>query len=206
MAITQTTLAAAITSSQLSFALTATTGFAANQVIEIDGERMLCQSVPVSGTVTVMLRGYDGTVANPHDILAPVTTGLPSDFPGVPSGAVSDLPPYYDEQLSLGQDGSITIPTRNTIYTLNKGSALALTITAPSLAANGLRLSFTSTTAFAHVITADPSSAEIFVDGTSAGPEEKLTFAAFAGASCVLVAENGLWNTLSGGAGVTAGD
>lgn len=52
-------------------------------------------------------------------------------------------------------DGAITIPDRGskTVF-ITKGSAAALTLAAPSTAQNGVKITFASTTAYAHTVTA----------------------------------------------------
>lgn len=192
MALTQTTLSADITASQLTFAVAATSGFAAGQPMLIDGEYMWCVSVPVSGTVTVRSRGSEGTAAAAHDTLANVATSATfSDFPAVPAGAVAIRPPYVDNIVAVGENGTIACPDKNTTFLLTKATALASTTLAqPTKAQNGLRLTFTSQTAAAHVITS------VMEDGTTGG-STTATFTAFIGASFVLVADNAIWNVVA---------
>lgn len=192
MALTQTTLTSDITAGQLTFAVGSTTGFAAGQPILIDGEYMYCVSVPVSGTVTVRGRGSEGTAAAAHDTLANVATSATfSDFPAVPVGGVNILPPYVDDIVAVGENGTIACPNKNTTYLLTKASALASTTLAqPTTGQNGLRVTFTSQTAAAHVITAGME------DGTTGG-STTATFTAFKGASMILVADNAIWNVVA---------
>ena len=83
-------------------------------------------------------------------------------------------------------DGAITIASG--IVAITKGSAAALTIAAPS-SQNGTRITITSTTDFAHVVT--------FTGGTlwdgTAGANTTATCAAVKGASITVVAYGALW-------------
>jgi len=83
-------------------------------------------------------------------------------------------------------DGAITIASG--IVAITKGSAAALTIAAPS-SQNGTRITITSTTDFAHVVT--------FTGGTlwdgTAGANTTATFAAVKGASITVVAYGAVW-------------
>jgi len=202
MALTATSLAAACGASDLQLAITSTSsGFPVvgtvheNQLMQIDSEYMYITGVPASGYVTVRSRGSDGSAAVAHDILAPVLTSATlTDWPSTPVGAITARPPSVDDIVTVGQNGTIAVPTKNTTILLTKGSALATTtLGAPSKAQNGLRLTITSQTAYAHVITAT----SLISDGVTGGAKSTLTFGAFVGASIVLVADNGLWNVVS---------
>ncbi len=213
MALIAGQLGAAITSSQLTFPIINLTGVLAPPVggvplsygypMQIDSEMVFIVSQPVAGTVVVRGRGSDGTVAVGHDILANVyTSPSPADFPAPFAGTQTTIDPTEDLLLSVGQDGVIALPPsiiKNAIININKGSAAALTLTAPSLASNGLQVTITSQTAFAHVVTATG----LFADGTSGSPHTTATFTGQKGASIFLVAENGLWNVASAPQNVT---
>jgi hypothetical protein len=203
MALTTTSLAAAMTATQTkNISVTSTSsGFPAvgvlgsRQLIQIDGEYMLLDQVVASGVINVLMRGYNGTVAVAHDTLAPLTTSANAqDFGTVPVGAVDDRPPYTDDIVTCGQNGTIAVPIKNTTLLLTKASALATTtLGAPSKAKDGVRLTITSETAAAHVITAT----SLIADGVSGSPHTTLTWAAYIGASIVLESANGLWNVIS---------
>lgn len=203
-ALTNTTLAADLGASDTIVKLTSTSGYPAagnivgnnNNLMQIDGEQMYFVELIASGTVRVRSRGANGTLAVAHDILAPVSMGAPADFAAYPSGGVSPRPPYVDDIVSYGEDGAIAVPNKNTTIYLTKGSAGAYTLAAPTFAQNGVRLTITSQTAFAHVITATA----LVADGASGSPEDIITLAAFKGAGCILVADNGLWDVVAGAA------
>ena len=104
MALTRTTLTAAISANQLTFGVLSTaTGFpavgtqnAGNQPIVIDNEAMFLVGVPVAGTITVRNRGSDGTTATAHDVLASVITSpTAADFPPLAPGLSTLFPVEY---------------------------------------------------------------------------------------------------------------
>jgi hypothetical protein len=183
MALTTTTLAAACDASTVKLKITSTaSGFPAvgvigsKQVMRVDGEDMLIDVVPLSGVVKVLLRGFNGTQAVPHDILAQVMTSSDnSDFLPTPVGAVNARPPYVDDIVTIGEDtvfgpvgtpitpGVLPYPTKNTTYIIDKASAAAITLIAigastpaPSAASQGVRMTFISGSAQAHTVTYGP--------------------------------------------------
>jgi hypothetical protein len=203
MSVTATTLAAACGASDLTLSVTSTTGFptvgtvGAHQPVVIDGEAMFCTGVPASGTIVVAMRGSDGGNGVAHAILAPVfTSALATDFASLPSTSTITRPPFSPFQTTIGANGVIAVPAdvRPVVVNITKATALSTTtLAAPSVANNGAQLTITSETAAAHVITATG----LINDGTSGAPHNTLTFAAFAGASITLVAQNGLWNVVA---------
>ena len=204
MALQQTTLTAAITPSQLVLPVASLAAFPpigtkfVNQCVLIDGEYMWCVGVQ-TGAIVVRCRGSEGTAAAAHDALAQViTSAVPGDFPMNGPQQVTPIAVDADAVVTVGADGAIPVPLIDTVVNINKGSAAALTLAAPSLASNGVRLTLTSQTAFAHVVTATA----LLADAVSGSPHTTATFAAFKGASINLIAENGLWH-VAGSTGVT---
>lgn len=191
MAFTVTTLAADLSATATKMTLTSGTGFAAKQLAKIDGEYVRIGSV--SGAVASgLVRGYNGTVAAAHDLLSTVvTTSDGSDWTTLQMGAETDRPPYVDDVVSVGENGTIACPTRDTTIMLTKATALASTTLAdPPKDRDGLKVTVTSATDAAHVITGT------FADGTT-GAHTTATYAAFNGASMDLVAQQGTWNTVA---------
>ena len=201
MALTRVTLTSAITASQLTFGVSSTaTGFPpvgslfVNQPLWVNDELMFVVGVPAPNTLVVRSRGSDGTAASAHDVNAPcVTSATPSDFPALAPGASILQPLEQDDVVVYGQDGAITVPIQETKMAIAKSTAIALTLGAPSLAINGVRLNITSLTAAAHVI----SAAALINNGASGSPFSTITFPAFVGASLILEAWNGLWNVIA---------
>lgn len=191
MAFTSTTLAADLSETGHTANLTAGTGFAAGQKVKIDGE--YAKVISVSGTVVKLgLRGSDGTAVTSHDVLSTViTTSNNLDWTALQMGANTDRPPFVDDVVSVGENGTVACPTRNTTIMLTKATALASTTLAdPPKDRDGLRVTVTSATDAAHVLTGT------YADGTT-GTHTTATFLAFNGASMVLVAQQGTWNTVS---------
>jgi hypothetical protein len=80
-----------------------------------------------------------------------------------------------------------------TVVITKTGSLAAMTLAAPTVAQNGLLLTVTSATAFAHTITATA----LIDNGVTGGSKTTATFAAFAGASITLMAYAGKWHVIS---------
>lgn len=219
MALTQTSLAAACSASDITLKITSTSsGFPAvgvpqsKQVMRIDGEDMLIDVVPVAGTVKVLLRGFNGTVAVPHDILAVVqTSSQPSDFLDIPTGAVSPRPPYVDDIVSIGEDtvfaaagtpasaGVQPYPTKNTTYIITKATACAITLIAiaattpaPSPASTGVTMTFINGTAAAHTVTYGPG-----FDGNTSTSDVATSNSLVGAALMLKIAFNGLISAMN---------
>ncbi len=201
MALTRTSLSAACTASDKRLAITSTsTGFpgvgilGTRQLLQVDGEYMLIDQVVSSGVVDVAMRGYNGTTATAHAILAGVTTSSSAlDFFGVPVGAVDSRPPYVDDIVTYGASGAIAIPTKNTTIEISKATVAAMTIVAPAADQDGLRLTITSVTGTAHTVTG----VALLADGVTGSPHSTATYAAAVGASMTLEACNSLWNVIA---------
>ena len=188
MALTLTTLAAAVTKDTLRFYVTASTGATVGGVCKVDNEYSVIEAIPLSGVVDVRSRGDRGGMAIAHDILAPVVFCLASDLADL--GTKQDTPVPGDDWdvLNVGQNGVIAVPKKNTIFNLNKGAALASTTLAdPGKDQDGLTLVFLTTTDYAHVITTVS-----LHDGTT-GAHTTATSAAYAGASLTVTAAGGKW-------------
>ncbi len=204
MALVRTTLTAAITSSQLTFGVASTASQAfpgvgatplTYQPLVIDDEVMFLVSCPAINTITVRMRGSDGTEATPHDLgSSVVTTATPIDFPLLQPGMQVLRAVSAPDIVTYGQSGAITVPIEPiTIAFLAATSAGAYTLGAPSLALNGMMLEITSQSAFAHVVTATG----LFATGAALSPFTTATFPAIAGASMSLLAQNGVWNVVN---------
>lgn len=166
----------------------------------IDGEFMYVISQPVLGTVVVRGRGSDGTAASAHDTLANVYfSATPGDFALPQAGSAITIDAGFDGAVSLGQDQTVTLPGASTVYNINKNSAAAITVSAPNLGTNGVNYTFTSNTAFAHVLTIT----SLINDGTASTPKSTATFTAAKGATVNFVVENGLLNVSGTPLGVT---
>ena len=212
MALQSGQLSAAITAGQLTFTLTNLSANAQSALpsvggtpqsigtpMLIDGEFMYVVSQPVLGTVTVRCRGTE-SAAVAHDTLANVYFSASSgDFQIPQPGTMTTIDPAEDGAISLGQDQTIAQPGTTSVFNINKATAAALVLTAPSLADNGVMYTFTSNTAAAHTITAT----SLINDGTASTPKSLATFTAAKGANVTFIVENGLFNVLGTALGVT---
>lgn len=165
----------------------------------IDGEFMYIIAQPVSGTYTLRGRGTESAAAV-HDILANVYfSNQPGDFPVPQPGTSTTIDPAEDGAVSIGQDQTLVLPGATTVYNINKASAAAVVVPAPSLGDNGVTYTFTSNTAFAHALTMTG----LIQDGTTSVPKTTATFTAAKGATVTFLVENGLFNVSGSPLGVT---
>jgi hypothetical protein len=111
-AVSSTTLTNAIDARQTRLVVGSTSGIngvgsltSPQSAIVIDGEKMLIQSVPISGILEVM-RGVDGTLAKAHNAAAVVYYGAKSTFGYTVDGQVGlagDAGSLPDYRLPLGE-------------------------------------------------------------------------------------------------------
>lgn len=100
------------------------------------------------------------------------------EYPHV--GSFAAEPPHI-----LSVDGAVPI-VRDRVFSIEKGSAAALTVAAPGAANVGRRLTLIAGSDFAHVVTFTGTTLE---DGTT-GLNSTWTSAAFAGSSLTVVARS----------------
>jgi len=208
MAITATALAADLTADANTMTVASGSGFPTSggqpvtpgYIVRCDREYMLAVQQPVAGVIKLAMRGYNGTAAEAHDVLAKVeVSSLGSDFADPSAGNVTSMPPYQPGMQTIGESITFTSAeiagwgnqARN--FPITKATAAAIVLVAPSKAQDGLTLVFTSLTAAAHVITATT----LLADAVSGSPHTTGTFAAFIGASITLQAQNGVYNVIS---------
>lgn len=194
MALTRTTLSAAVLATDAVFPLTSSTSLVVGMMGRVDNEFVKV----VSLAPNVVRRGMFGSNAVAHQILSQFTFGLASDFPDAPAGQflyVEPNSPWGSATIgadgTIGAGGVIEIPNKDTIIEINKATACAITLTAPTLAQNGVKLLIRSLTAAAHTVT---YTAGFYGDTTSS---DVATFAAKVGASFTIEASNGLWGVVS---------
>lgn len=191
MAVTQTSLTAAVALGDLILPVTSATGFAVGNWVRIDSE-YIGAVLAINGTqISVRGRGDQGTAAVPHNALSLVSTGLPSDYPTNPPGVTVPDPPDDEVIVEYGVSGAIAVPSTNTIALLNKAGVAVMTLAAPSKAQDGVHLTILSNSAFAHTVTATG------LLNTGTATVNLATFAAFAGASVQLVAMGGKWSVIA---------
>ena len=195
MALTQTTLAAAVGVNDSTIKVTATTGFAVGNLIRVDNE-VMAQTAAASGTSIPVRRGLEGSAQVAHGILSAVATGLTTDLPNPSPGLIVAVKAGDPARVTLGADatlGAADLNIAGTTYVIAKATAAAITLGAPTVAQDGLTLVFISATAAAHVITATG----LFDDGVTGGSKNAATFAAFIGATIVIQANRGKWAVVS---------
>lgn len=195
MAITKSTLASAMTASDLIANLTSASGVAAGNFLKIDSEYMVVDRSYVSGTaVPVFKRGDQGSAVVAHNALAICSNGLFSDLSALAAGFDAPEPGLNRPIATYSVDGAITVPTVDTVVVLDKATAAAMTLAAPTADLDGMILTITSTTAVVHVITAT----SLIADGTSGSPHTTITFTTgYKGQGCQLMALAGLWQLIS---------
>ena len=208
MAISATNLTADLGANDVTMVVASGTGFPTagttianpGYLVQIDTEQMLAIQQPVSGTIKIAMRGYNGTAARAHDNVAHVLVSSDhQDFSPVAAGNQVAIPPATPVQETLGEDRTFTsaqiaawgLQTRN--FAITKATACLFTFVAPSEAQNGLVVVITSLTAAAHVLTAT----SLLGDAVSGSPHTTGTFAAFIGTTLTLQAQNGIWNVVS---------
>lgn len=147
----------------------------------------LTGTAPTLG-ITLATAGVDATHRNAAvgALLVDTTNGRQFQNTG------TSLNPFWspiitEKHTTITGDGAITIATGRVVMT--KGSAAAITIAAPTAAQAGTRISITSNSDFAHVVTFTGGT---LLDGTT-GANTTATFAAFKGASATVVAVGTTW-------------
>lgn len=199
MALTTTTLSSAVTSTATSIVVASGTGFAAGNLIEIDGELMQVAKQYVSGTTIPVTRGQEGTVQSAHVASANVTTGLPSDFAQPAPQAVTNQPNVMTTALtSYSAAGAISFGTAQwNIAVINGTSALAMTLANPTKDQDGMYLHIVANGKAAHTVTYTAGL------GNGGASYDVGTFSATLAMSALLVACNGFWVSV-GPTGATA--
>ena len=156
MALTQTTLSAAVAVDQNFIVVASAAGFAAGNYILIDQEVMLVQSSYVSGTTIPVVRGKEGTATSAHVVTAKVKTYLGSDSTGSAAQTLVTYP-YVRATLvqSITATSTLTLPPPgcDLRVTLNGTSVITLTVPVPTTDMDGCLLTIVGNGAAAHVLT-----------------------------------------------------
>lgn len=199
MAITNTTLSAALSATGTRIYVASASGATVGQSVKIEDEYAIVAEI--NGTVIDLKhRGDRGTLANAH------TTGATVSFFASESDLAQPGPRQRDAFQpsgwaveSIAADGAITIPTQDTILYVTKATAAALTLAAPGKDSSGVWLHIISRTAAAHTVT---YTAGFQQDTTTS---DVATFAAKKGANLLLRAVHGEWIVVNIDAAATAG-
>lgn len=190
MALTATSLSAPFGKNALVLNATAATGATVGGIYRVNGE--IGYITAITGTaIEVRSRGSFGGAAVDHAVLSPLTFGLTTDLSELGLMEQVPVPTMAEDLKTIGADGAIAVPNRNTTFVITKATALASsTLADPSKSQDGLRLTFVSNSAAAHVVTLTNS-----FDGTT-GNSTVYTMTAFQGCSFAVIASKGVWLVL----------
>ena len=148
-------------------------------------------SATLSGATTTVTGGSSSTFGP-----FPASRLFKVDGPG--SASIAQATAESAPVTRVTASGALSVSAAANVIT--KAGVAALTLAAPAAADDGMVITVTSTTAYAHTITATG----LLLDGTTGGAKDVATFAAFAGASITLQAVGSAWHVLSANA-VTCG-
>lgn len=200
MALTTTTLSAAITTDSTSIVVALATGFSAGNLVLIDQEVLVVGKSYVSGTTIPVLRGQNGSVTGAHVASANVTTFLAADITSQGPQTSTQFPIAGKARVVTSVSATATIsgyPGQDAVYVLNGTTALPITLAAPTKDMDGSLLIVVGNGAAAHTITV---SGGLGAGGTAV---DVGTFATGAQISFPFIACNGVWTALEGAYGGT---
>lgn len=193
MALTTTTLSAAVTADAKQITVASATSISSSSIIKIDGEVFrVTKDYTVGSTTVPVLRGRMGTAAAAHPSGANVVHSTdPADWAGtVPGGnwTFASTPVQFDVK-SYTAAGAIDLPTSASLASriINGTNALAMTVAAPGKDIDGAVMIIAGGGAAAHTIT--------FTGGLSlAGTSYDILTANASGSIAIqVVAANGKW-------------
>lgn len=194
MALTTTTLSGAITVNDTSIVVASATGFAAGNIIKIDGEYLKVIATYTSGTTIGVLRGQNGTTTAAHVTGVNVITGLASDFAQPTAQSYTTDPQIMTlTRNSYTASGPLSFGTASvTISTINGTSVCAMTLANPTKDQDGQILIVQSNGAAAHTITYSAGF------GGAGGSYDVLTANGTGTAPVMMIACNALWQLFPG--------
>jgi len=200
MALTTTTLSAAVTVTDISLTVASATGFAAGNLVLVDQEVMVVAKNYVSGTSIPVSRGQNGSVTAAHASSANVTTFLASDITSQGPQTMTQFPVAGKARVVTSVSATATVsgyPGQDAVYVLNGTTALPITLAAPTKDMDGSLLIVVGNGAAAHTIT--------IAGGLGAGGTtiDVGTFATGSQISMPFIAVNGAWCALEGVIGGT---
>lgn len=193
MALTRTTLSAAVALGDTSILVASATGIVANDLVKVDEEFMQVLSTYASGTTIPVRRGQNGTAQVAHPTTAGVVHAATSDaeWGGTPAATVVPygLAGRRRRVLSYSAAGAITLPVagEDMVAVLNGTTILAMTVADPTTDLDGARLTIIGNGVAAHTIT--------FASGISGagGSYDVVTVNASAPVAIEVMACNALW-------------
>jgi hypothetical protein len=207
MAITATTLSAAVGLTDTSVTLTSVTGVTAPNFqtgtgityLFVDQELMQVIAVNTVTLVVNVKRGMQGTVQVTHVINSQVQVGLPADF--TPFVEVlknvlltGETRGSENKPATFLQGLTDAIPAGVAgVYVIKSAAADLMTLAAPTAAQEGNVIEIWSDAAFAHTLTATT----LLANGTAL--KTTATWPAFRGAGLVLAVRNLVYHVTNGG-------
>lgn len=191
MALTRTTLSAAVAIGDGSLTVTAATGVAAGVSILVDQEMMKVTKGYVAASTTVpVVRGQDGTVVTAHPSGASVVIGTGADW-ATQAPQTEVLYPIAGRARTLKSytaSGAISLPAAGSdaVAVLNGTSTLTMTLAVPNKDMDGSIITITGNGAGAHTVT-------VAADVSSASGLNVFTFNASGVAAIQMIAMNEVW-------------
>ena len=147
MALTTTTLSAAVGADDTQISVTSATGVAANAIIQIDQEFMRVVNSYTSGTIIPVLRSVvdNGTYSASHPSGANVQVGLATDFSSPSATVITAYPlsALRRKRTEYAASGAIALPGagEDLDVVLIGTSVLTMTVVAPTADIDGSILS-----------------------------------------------------------------
>ena len=207
MSFAATTLSAAITSAQITFAVASTSNITNPNfqtgggitLLRVDQEIMLVTNVNTTTLVVTVQRAVNGTVAAAHVSGALVQSGLPTDFGAAPTEIFSSAVTTQQTEGNLiwnavnlsGSADAIPV-TSGGFYVVKTAGVDAMTIATPTASMEGFLFYISSDTANAHTLTAATA---CFSNGTAA--TTVVTFKAFKGSNILFRVCNLTYHVIS---------
>lgn len=158
MALYETTLASACAISDKQLVLASGASVAIGDELRVDGEVFqVAKSYVAAATIVPVLRGQQGTVAQAHGVTARVVGGKPVDFQNTVNPQTMSTYVIAGRArvvTSIGVAGAIPLPPAGAdALTILNGTALAMTLAAPTKDLDGSVLTVIGASAAAHTIT-----------------------------------------------------
>ncbi len=197
MAITlSTTAATAIAAGDRTVKLTSGTSAAVGMTVKMEQEWSTITAIASDGvTITLGVRGLNGSAVVAHKILSPIEISAAADFAGNPTGSAQTIPYSTPLVVYYGAAGQIAIPNQNANIFLTEAAASAMFLQVPSTDIDGRTLTFSAAAAQAYTVTAGSSGAAV-----ATGYKNTTGTATFGGAigdSMTIVACKGKWNPVA---------
>lgn len=195
MSQTNTTLSSAMLQTDVSIVVASATGFAANQIVRVDGEWMKVAQNYSSGTTIPVIRGQDGSIQVAHAKNARVATSATlTDFIAPPGGTdeanTTPTQPGFPLK-SYGVAGAIDV--RQHVAIITGTSALAMTLADPTPDMDGQMLFIISNGKANHTVTYTTGLGAIGANADVA------TFPSGAQSCAFLMAANAVWCAVATG-------